>query len=1020
MKYDAFISYRHSELDMEIAKKLHTALETYKVPVAVQKKTGKKKVQRVFRDQEELPIGSDLDDNISAALRESEYLVVICSPRTPDSVWVCREIETFIKMHDRHHVLAILIEGEPWESFPQQLLVDEEGKPVEPLAADVRGADKKERNEKFKTEILRLLAPILGCTYDDLRQRHRERQIKKVITSVSAAAAVVAVAGAAFGIYNAGVAKKMTALAEEKALLADEKTQLAEDVLMQLQGKLVNQSKYLAEQSHQLFETGDRRAAALVAAAGIPTADNDRPYVPESEEALSKALYAYSTGNIIGCDRVLMQDYTIKKLILGTDTNNFVTIDSANFVYAWDRDNWEILAKIDPMVDDNGYPNNTVDAYIDSNQIYVASDKNFMIFDLNGELKKTVPIRNLKTALFNKADNFAACVTNDIIYIINLDDGSIIKEIGHEILKGFSSDIAYCQSTKTLAISYFGEDEDPLTFGLINLEDDSVTNVKCDIGNTLFKLTFTANGNVAYSTSYEEVFSAYGDYPIYVSLYDTKAGKTIWTKDTEFGDLFNIMSDVNLKSRGYTYNDEVINEVICTVDSRIISFDEYSGEVLASLNAGGNVKRILLSAGTPYVYVGLDSGNMEVINTRTAKSYPEAAISSGASITNLAVSNGQIFIANRYESSIKVFSYHEAPDLKQVAASENYMYFKGVSPDGKYFAHTTDFDMYDISFRDAEGNLIYDLTDGTYSKSQAFGEGNKYIFVRSEGIECLDYITGNSVYMNYEDEGLNDYSSGSYISNNGKYVVAWNSHEYAVTDTTSMKVVLTKDNTSGYILYAVVSDDGKKVYVMEKDTIVYAVDIATGAATSLTDKNALRTSRMGNNNAMSISKNGKYLSIHCGDKMLRVYDTATNSLVLETPLYSQMRLFVGFTEDNSTVIVQGDDYKINVINMADGAVINTHEGIMGIECMAEDTEDGIIALTDGYSTILLSSDSKGIKVLANEAMCYMKDANTFALTTTSNIYMTKYKPVSRLLEMIGEQFTDTELSDAEKAKYAVN
>ena len=74
MRYDAFISYRHSDLDMEIAKKVHSGLETYKIPRSVQKSLGKKKMGRVFRDQEELPIGSDLDDNIESALKESESL----------------------------------------------------------------------------------------------------------------------------------------------------------------------------------------------------------------------------------------------------------------------------------------------------------------------------------------------------------------------------------------------------------------------------------------------------------------------------------------------------------------------------------------------------------------------------------------------------------------------------------------------------------------------------------------------------------------------------------------------------------------------------------------------------------------------------------------------------------------------------------------------------------------------------------------------------------------------------------
>ena len=130
MKYDAFISYRHTPLDMEVAKKLHKTLETYHIPRSVRKKTGKKRINRVFRDQEELPIGSDLNDNISGALKESEYLIVICSPNTPESYWVLKEIESFIELHDREHVLAILIDGEPADSFPAPLLTDENGNPV--------------------------------------------------------------------------------------------------------------------------------------------------------------------------------------------------------------------------------------------------------------------------------------------------------------------------------------------------------------------------------------------------------------------------------------------------------------------------------------------------------------------------------------------------------------------------------------------------------------------------------------------------------------------------------------------------------------------------------------------------------------------------------------------------------------------------------------------------------------------------------------------------------------------------
>ena len=45
MRYDAFISYRHAKLDMYVAKKIHKGLETFRVPRAVTKKSGKKEHQ---------------------------------------------------------------------------------------------------------------------------------------------------------------------------------------------------------------------------------------------------------------------------------------------------------------------------------------------------------------------------------------------------------------------------------------------------------------------------------------------------------------------------------------------------------------------------------------------------------------------------------------------------------------------------------------------------------------------------------------------------------------------------------------------------------------------------------------------------------------------------------------------------------------------------------------------------------------------------------------------------------------
>lgn len=134
-QYDAFISYRHMQPDSFVAQTLHRCLENFRLPRNVARQKGedharekagesgtgqvKTRIRRVFRDKEELPLVSNLADPITEALSQSEYLIVICSPRLNESIWCRKEIETFIQMHDREHVLAVGDSGRltVWESL---------------------------------------------------------------------------------------------------------------------------------------------------------------------------------------------------------------------------------------------------------------------------------------------------------------------------------------------------------------------------------------------------------------------------------------------------------------------------------------------------------------------------------------------------------------------------------------------------------------------------------------------------------------------------------------------------------------------------------------------------------------------------------------------------------------------------------------------------------------------------------------------------------------------------------------
>ena len=172
-KYDAFISYRHIYPDKLIAQKLHTLLETYKVPNRIVKDGKIPKIRKVFRDKDELPTSGDLGKDIENALEASRFLIVICSPRTNESQWIKKEINYFIKLGRQDKILALLIEGEPGDSFPEE---------IRTRTVKIQGVNGQYTEH---TEKLRLLAPILNCSFDDLKQRNRERQIKRRLLVLS-------------------------------------------------------------------------------------------------------------------------------------------------------------------------------------------------------------------------------------------------------------------------------------------------------------------------------------------------------------------------------------------------------------------------------------------------------------------------------------------------------------------------------------------------------------------------------------------------------------------------------------------------------------------------------------------------------------------------------------------------------------------------------------------------------------------------------------------------------------------
>ena len=307
--YDAFISYRHTYPDIMIAERLHRLLETYKTPRYLAKQGKMHNLTRVFRDKEELPTSSDLNSDIEQALMGSKFLIVICSLSTPESKWVNIEIERFKQIHGNDNILALLIEGEPEQAFPKALLgvkkivIDNDGdlkeidKVTEPLAADIRADNIRRSLKKLKNEKLRILAPILGCRYDELKQRHREREIKRRMVFSIAVSSFFFLFGA-FTLYQLKLVKESEAIALENESIAKENEQRAllnEKIAKENEQKaLSTESLVLSEMSRYQLADGNRLEAMRLALLALPldNVDPERPYMYEAEIALYNAYYS--------------------------------------------------------------------------------------------------------------------------------------------------------------------------------------------------------------------------------------------------------------------------------------------------------------------------------------------------------------------------------------------------------------------------------------------------------------------------------------------------------------------------------------------------------------------------------------------------------------------------------------------------------------------------------------------------------------------------------------------------------
>ncbi|RWE79575.1 TIR domain-containing protein [Mesorhizobium sp.] len=191
--YDAFISYRHSKSQIDIARALQRGLHTLAKPWY------RMRALHLYRDETNLSAEPNMWETIKRALDNSRYLILLASPKAASSEWVRKELEYWYRTKDNaaSHLIVLLTEGcLSWDDHSGRFDPDRTtALPRDVLhlfAAEPRYVDMKWartgsreltlRDPRFLADVASIAAPLHGRSMDelvgeDLRQHRNSRRV---------------------------------------------------------------------------------------------------------------------------------------------------------------------------------------------------------------------------------------------------------------------------------------------------------------------------------------------------------------------------------------------------------------------------------------------------------------------------------------------------------------------------------------------------------------------------------------------------------------------------------------------------------------------------------------------------------------------------------------------------------------------------------------------------------------------------------------------------------------------------
>lgn len=403
MKYYAFISYKRE--DEWWAKWLQRKLEHYKLPSDFNGRSDlPKEIRPIFRDQSELA-GGVLADEINKALQQSNYLIVICSPRAAQSEWVSKEVQTFIDLGRGDKIIPFIIGGTPHAANPEDECYPLTMREM-PAEKELLGINVEDMGRD--AAVVKVVAQMFHMTFGDLWHRFEREKIRnRTLTFAAMVFILIITAAIAFTMWsqNQEIKEKDHKMLENRSRLIAEKAQL-----------MVNQGDPYS--AHQ------RLLAVLPDSLGDPN-----PYTPEAGDAL---VYAIRNNNIC----INKHNDEVSSAFYSPDGRHIASTSSDGTIKIW---NATTLA-IEDSLKDNNYRVYYAAYSPDGKRIVSASDDDCVrIWDLKqGKLTRILRghVKGINTAVFSPDGSRVLSASHDMTARVwYMDDCDTLAVPMKEIIK---------------------------------------------------------------------------------------------------------------------------------------------------------------------------------------------------------------------------------------------------------------------------------------------------------------------------------------------------------------------------------------------------------------------------------------------------------------------------------------------------------------------------------------------------------------------------------------------------------